>query len=107
MIVLAGIFRFASNLVMTKLIALLFVGAAAQKCTVPPDTAGADDGNPHCWTRARRCDGPNAHPTGGPGYQPACGVCEGLGGIAWGDNANDIDIPACTKIASADEVSPK
>jgi len=56
---------------------------------------------------ARRCDGPNAHPNGGPGYQPACGVCEGLGGYAWSDTANDIEIPTCTKIAAADEVHPK
>merc|ERR1712232_396334 len=56
---------------------------------------------------ARRCDGPNAHPNGGPGYQPACGVCEGLGGYAWSDTANDIEIPTCTKIAAADEVQPK
>jgi hypothetical protein len=85
----------------------LLSGALAKECTVPEDTKGADDGNPHCWTRARRCDGPNAHPTGGPGYDPPCGVCEGVGGIPWGDDANDIDIPACTKIATADEVNPK
>lgn len=86
--------------------ALLLGGAVAKQCTVPEDTKGADDGNPHCWTRARRCDGPNAHPDSGPGYQPACGLCEGLGGPAWGDDANDIVIPACTKIATADQVSP-
>lgn len=87
--------------------AFLAVCACAKQCTVPEDTKGADDGNPHCWTRARRCDGPNAHPDGGPGYQPPCGVCEGLGGIAFSDEATDITIPACTKIATPDQVSPK
>merc|ERR1719482_176865 len=80
--------------------ALVISGALAEECTVPADTAGADDGNPHCWTRARRCDGPNAHPDTGVGYQPACGVCEGLGGIAGSDEAEDIEIPACTKLDS-------
>jgi len=94
---------------MNKLLclAVLVIGAAsAEQCTVPEDTKGADDGNPHCWPRSRRCDGPNAHPDSGPGYQPPCGVCEGVGGIPWSDNANDITIPACTKIATADQVSP-
>jgi hypothetical protein len=84
---------------------ILLVGGASAGCVVPEDTKGADDGNPHCWTRARRCDGPNAHPSGGPGYSPPCGVCEGIGGIPWGDEANEIEIPECTKIASAGEVS--
>merc|ERR1719199_462727 len=87
----------------------LLIGSvgAEKECTVPDDTKGADDGNPHCWTRARRCDGPNAHPDGGPGYQPPCGICEGLGGFAFSDKADDITIPACTKIAEAHEVMPK
>eukprot|EP00811_Abedinium_folium_P025183 NODE_3581_length_2015_cov_40.116525.p1 GENE.NODE_3581_length_2015_cov_40.116525~~NODE_3581_length_2015_cov_40.116525.p1 ORF type:complete len:524 (+),score=54.19 NODE_3581_length_2015_cov_40.116525:125-1696(+) len=78
----------------------LLVLAAAKQCTVPEDTTGADDGNPHCWTRARRCDGPNAHPDGGPGYQPPCGVCEGVGGIPWGDENDQITIPACTPLST-------
>jgi len=79
---------------------------AEQQCTVPEDTKGADDGNPHCWTRDRRCDGPNAHPDGGPGYQPPCGVCEGLGGIPYGDDNQDITIPSCTKIAGPEASNP-
>ena len=35
------------------------------------------DGNPHNWDRRRRCDGTD--------YTPACGVCEGYGGIPTGD----------------------
>lgn len=88
----------------------LLVGAALAKkqCIVPEDTKGADDGNPHCWTRARRCDGPNAHPAGGPGYQPACGVCEGVGGIPLADQADKITIPHCTPIkVGTDEPAPK
>jgi len=87
--------------------ALLFGGAyAATPCTPPADTLGADDGNPHCWDRKRRCDGPNAHPDGGVGYQPGCGLCEGIGGIVWGDDASDVTIPKCTPIAKAEDVSP-
>jgi len=85
---------------------LASIGASGQDCTLPAGTEGADDGNPHCWDRKRRCDGPNAHPDAGPGYSPACGLCEGIGGIVWSDAASDITIPKCTPIATADAVSP-
>jgi len=72
--------------------------ASAKECTLPAGTEGADDGNPHCWDRLRRCDGPNAHPDGGPGYSPSCGACEGLGGPAWGDKNDQITLPKCTAL---------
>merc|ERR1719345_741596 len=81
----------------------LFSGVEAldkKSCVVPEGTEGADDGNPHCWDRIRRCDGPNAHPDGGPGYGPACGACEGLGGPAWGDKNEQIVLPKCSPLSS-------
>jgi len=82
---------------------LLFSGVESldkKSCVVPEGTEGADDGNPHCWDRLRRCDGPNAHPDAGPGYGPACGACEGLGGPAWGDKNEQIVMPKCSVLAS-------
>jgi len=90
-------------MVRAPVIALFAAGAMAKTCTPPADTMGADDGNPHCWTRARRCDGPNAHPDSGTGYSPPCNVCEGVGGIPWGDKADEITIPECTPLAKATE----
>lgn len=87
-------------------LAFLTRSAAKTNCTVPANTTGADDGNVHCWDRHRRCDGPNAHKINGTGYQPPCGVCEGLGGPAWGDNNEDIVIPKCTPISRADKEDP-
>ena len=37
------------------------------------------DGNPHAWDRIRRCD---------IDYEIPCGLCEGIGGIAYGDANN-------------------
>jgi len=77
-------------------------------CTLPEGTEGADDGNPHCWDRVRRCDGPNAHPDGGAGYLPACGACEGLGGPAYGDKNEEVDLPKCTPLPlpTEDDAAP-
>jgi hypothetical protein len=93
---------------MARLILALLMGAATatKPCTPPAGTEGADDGNPHCWDRKRRCDGPNAHATGAPGYAPACGLCEGLGGEAWGDKNEQFKVPECTPIALAKDVHP-
>jgi len=77
---------------------LVLASAKAKECTLPAGTEGADDGNPHCWDRLRRCDGPNAHPDGGPGYSPSCGACEGIGGDAWGDKNAQIHVPKCTAL---------
>jgi len=62
------------------------VGAAALLAAASAQA----DGNPHGWSRQRRCD----H----AGYSPKCGPCEGLGGITLSDKANAISIPACTVI---------
>ena len=45
------------------------------------------DGNPHGWDRRRRCDGTM--------YTPACGICEGYGGIPHGDANGDISLSTC------------
>ena len=54
------------------------------------------DGNPHGWDRQRRCDHTD--------YDPPCGLCEGIGGIVWGDDNKDITITSCTPIMEAHEI---
>ena len=54
------------------------------------------DGNPHGWDRLRRCDNTD--------YDPPCGICEGIGGIATGDKNDQITITTCEKVASPDEL---
>jgi hypothetical protein len=58
------------------------------------------DGNPHGWDRRRRCDQTD--------YQPACGICEGVGGIAFGDDNEDITLAACAPVTTnvSDPVKP-
>ena len=58
--------------------------------------ASQADGNPHNWDRQRRCDHTD--------YDPPCGLCEGIGGIVWGDNNEDITITSCTPIAEPSEI---
>lgn len=48
------------------------------------------DGNPHGWDRHRRCDG--------TGYTPPCGICEGYGGIPFGDANEEITLSSCTPV---------
>jgi len=48
------------------------------------------DGNPHGWDRKRRCDHFD--------YSPACGACEGVGGIVWSDNNSDCNITSCEPV---------
>jgi len=97
---------------MMKLVALaaLPVLSEAKKntCTLPSGTEAADDGNPHCWDRARRCDGPNAHKDGDGGYSPSCGACEGIGGPAFGDKNSQIVLPKCTPLPppGANDIAP-
>lgn len=55
-----------------------------------------DDGNPHHWDRQRRCD----H----SGYSPPCGICEGVGGIPYGDNNAQIDLASCVPVANQSSV---
>jgi len=61
-----------------------------------PQFVGPDDGNPHGWDRKRRCD---------QDYKdPPCGICEGVGGIAWSDKNEDIEIASCVPLKRPDEV---
>jgi len=67
-----------------------------------PEFVGPDDGNPHDWDRMRRCDEDYK------GYlkdgTTGCGLCEGIGGIAWTDKNTDIHIPKCEIVANASSV---
>jgi len=56
---------------------------------------GTWDGNPHNWNRTRRCDEDC--------WDPICGVCDGVGGIANSDRADDFRPTPCEPIMSADE----
>jgi len=72
------------------------------KDTTPPDAllkfSGPDDGNPKNWDRFRRCD---------QDEMPRCGLCEGIGGRAWSDKNEDIDLTPCEVVANASDVDPK
>merc|ERR1712232_892947 len=59
---------------------------------------GSDDGNPKGWDRNRRCD---------QDQMPRCQLCEGVGGRAWSDKNEDIDLTPCEIVANASEVDPK
>ncbi len=72
---------------LTTLIALISLISLLQAQT---------DGNPHGWDRLRRCDN--------EAYNPPCGLCEGIGGIATSDAKSDIKITSCTPIAEAADV---
>jgi len=62
-----------------------------------PQYVGPDDGNPHGWDRKRRCD---------QDYKdPPCGMCEGIGGVAWSDKNDDIHLTTCTPLLKPDEVN--
>jgi hypothetical protein len=67
--------------------------------TTPPNalnwTNGPDDGNPHGWDRKRRCD---------QDQMPRCQLCEGIGGHAWSDKNEDIDLVDCEIVANASDV---
>merc|ERR1711871_1269288 len=56
------------------------------------------DGNPHHWDRRRRCDHTD--------YSPACGACEGYGGIPTGDDNSAITLTSCEIVANASSVDP-
>jgi len=53
-------------------------------------TNGPDDGNPHGWDRLRRCDQDQI---------PRCKPCEGVGGHAWGDKNEDINLVECSVVS--------
>jgi len=61
-------------------------------------TTGPDDGNPKQWDRKRRCD---------QDQMPRCQLCEGIGGRAWSDKNEDIDLTTCEIVANASDVDPK
>jgi len=63
-----------------------------------PLALAQSDGNPHGWDRRRRCDMFD--------YDPPCGVCEGYGGIPYGDRNDQIQLSTCTPVASAEEIDP-
>ena len=60
-------------------------------------SAAQSDGNPHGWDRQRRCDN--------TGYDPPCGICEGIGGIPTGDKNDQITLTTCEKVAEPSELS--
>ncbi|CAK9107627.1 Hypothetical protein SCF082_LOCUS50097 [Durusdinium trenchii] len=70
--------------------------------TLPPDalkkTIGPDDGNPQGWNRTRRCD---------QDQLPRCQLCEGVGGMAFGDRNEEIVLTPCEVVANASEVDPQ
>jgi len=59
---------------------------------------GPDDGNPKGWDRKRRCD---------QDQMPRCQLCEGIGGKAWSDKNEDIDLTTCEIVANASSIDPK
>lgn len=62
-----------------------------------PQFVGPDDGNPHGWDRKRRCD---------QDYKdPPCGMCEGVGGVAWSDKNEDIQLAPCKPLLKPEEVN--
>ena len=61
-----------------------------------PNVCGQADGNPHGWDRVRRCDQQD--------YSPACGPCEGVGGIPTGSRNEQIELTSCTIVGAPDEM---
>eukprot|EP00746_Dinoflagellata_sp_MGD_P128562 gnl/MRDRNA2_/MRDRNA2_62905_c0_seq1.p1 gnl/MRDRNA2_/MRDRNA2_62905_c0~~gnl/MRDRNA2_/MRDRNA2_62905_c0_seq1.p1 ORF type:complete len:553 (-),score=111.28 gnl/MRDRNA2_/MRDRNA2_62905_c0_seq1:195-1853(-) len=67
--------------------------------TAVPDalkkTTGPDDGNPKGWDIHRRCD---------QDQMPRCQLCQGIGGRAWSDKNEDIDLTPCEIVKNASDV---
>lgn len=57
---------------------------------------GPDDGNPKGWDRKRRCD---------QDQMPRCQLCEGVGGRAWSDTNEDIELTPCEIVAEPEDVN--
>merc|ERR1712136_140345 len=76
-----------------KLLALIL------SVTLLPAALCQFDGNPHNWDRRRRCDRFD--------YDPPCTVCEGYGGIPYGDENDEITLTTCKPIASEFEIDPE
>jgi len=68
--------------------------------TSPPDalkkTTGPDDGNPQGWDTYRRCD---------QDQMPRCLPCQGVGGRAWGDANEDIELTPCELLTAAKDMN--
>lgn len=58
--------------------------------------SGQTDGNPWGWDRQRRCDN--------DGYDPPCGLCEGVGGRVWSDKNSDIEITKCIPVSNSTDL---
>jgi len=74
---------------------------AGKPGTSPPNALdpkfnGPDDGNPKGWDRKRRCD---------QDQMPRCNLCEGIGGRAWSDVNEDIDMTPCEVVAVPSKVN--
>lgn len=66
------------------------------------------DGNPHKWGRVRRCDEVDpACPDAS--WASGCKACEGIGGVAWGDDPDAFTPANCTVISvpQAGEAQPQ
>lgn len=61
-------------------------------------TNAQSDGNPHNWDRIRRCDETD--------YDPPCSICEGYGGIPYGDENHQINLTTCEPLELASEIDP-
>lgn len=75
------------------------LGAAAAVAALVGQVQGQADGNPHNWDRKRRCDEQD--------YDPPCGICEGIGGMAWGDENEQITLTTCEPGPQVDVKSAK
>jgi len=67
------------------------------RCELKESTVGQGfDGNPWGWDRYRRCDDTD--------YTPACGLCEGIGGIVDADEKTSVELAYCEVVASKEEL---
>lgn len=67
--------------------------------TAAPPTGQGSDGNPHGWDRRRRCDG--------IAYDPPCGICEGVGGVPFGDRNEEIALASCAPAGEDAHPAPR
>jgi len=67
------------------------------RCELKEGLVGqGDDGNVWGWDRYRRCDD--------TGYTPACGLCEGIGGIVDADEKSSVELAYCEVVASKEDL---
>ena len=82
--------RSSKTIALTSAVAI----ALSSHCVVL--VQGQADGNPHDWDRRRRCDQID--------YSPPCGICEGYGGIPYGDANDQIHLTTCRPVLNASQV---